>query len=524
MPRRQRLGHCVDMLLYANESEIAFLEEVLNRASPGDGLVTAKVALAWHLRQRDSARSLRLVQEVMPIVGASSAAAQGNGLAACHSRAALAAAEAFAHFCEFDEAERCLRDASAHFVPAWDPPAAGDAWLVEAIIAKGLGQCDREREALARAIGFFEGADAPERLAIARMWASFERSSAHAGTPERAPEDPVDGFAPEARAAWQAIRDAAHAATLVHRNPAAAAAAYRQASEQAASLGMVLLEVNCLLESGAASHQLGDYDLAARCFDGASNRARATGWPTLMGICDTRIGELLCDLGAYDESRAILCESIDALSAFPRGAALAKAWSALARTLLAMGESDRALESIGEANELFRETAGARDLAVNLILQARALAAAARPGKALAAVDEAVQIIDELGLEALWVGVHDVLADLHHRFPLSPPPGMTLPTAALHHAEAMLRDGLRIEGWKPRTTLYAFLAKRWAEAGEHTRAYDYARHALATEELETAQKMAYPLALLGALRRAELSSRPPSGLDPVDDVTAQGKP
>jgi hypothetical protein len=85
---------------------------------------------------------------------------------------------------------------------------------------------------------------------------------------------------------------------------------------------------------------------------------------------------------------------------------------------------------------------------------------------------------------------------------------MTQPTAALHYAEAMLRDGLRIEGWKPRTTLYAFLAKRWAEAGEHTRAYDYARHALATEEVETAQKMAYPLALLRALRRAELSGRP----------------
>ncbi len=519
MPRRQRPGHCVDMHLYANEPEIALLEGVLDRAPPGDSLVIAKVALAWHLRQRDSARALRLVQEVMPIVGAPGAADQGNGLCACHSRAALAAAEASAHFCEFDEAERCLRDARAHLAPAWDPLAAGDAWLVEAILAKGLGQRDRELEALARAIDGFESVDAPERLAIARMWASFERT----GTPRHGPEDPVDGFAPEARDAWQAIREAAHATTLVHRKPAAAAASYRQASEQAARLGMVLLEVNCLLESGAASHQLGDYDLAARCFDRASHRARATGWPALMGTCDTRIGELLCDLGAYDESRAILGESIDALSAFPRGPALAKACSALARTLLAMGESDHALVSIGEANALFRQAACARDLAVNLILQARALAAAARPGKALAAVDEAVQIIDELGLEALWVGVHDVLADLHHRFPLSPPPGMTLPTAALHYAEAMLRDGLRIDGWKPRTTLYAFLARRWAEAGEHTRAYDYARHALATEELETAQKMAYPLSLLGALRRAELSARPVATLDQVDDVTARGK-
>ena len=509
------------MHLYANEPEIAVLEGVLNRASPGDALVTAKVALAWHLRQRDSGRALRLVQEVMPIVGAPGAAAQENGLAAWHSRAALAAAEASAHFCEFDEAERCLRDARAHFAPAWDSLAAGDAWLVESTIAKGRGQRERELDALARAIGVFEGVDAPERLAIARMWASFERMSAHAGSAEHGPADLVDGIVPEARDAWRAIRDAAHAATLVHRNPAAAAAAYKRASEQAAKVGMVHMQVNCLLESGAANHELGDYDLAARCVDVASIRARATGWPTLIGTCDTRIGELLCDLGAYDESRAILCESIDALSAFPRGTALAKACSALARTLLAMGESDHALVPIGEADELFREAACSQGLAVNLILQARALAAAARPGEALSVVGEAVEVIDERGLEALWVGVYDVLADLHHRFPLAPPPGMTLPTAALHYAEAMLRDGLRIEGWKPRTTLYAFLARRWAEAGEHTRAYDYARHALSTEALETAQKMAYPLALLSALRRAELSGSPISAPDPADDVTTQ---
>ena len=87
------------------------------RAVPGDTLIAAKVALAWHLRQRDSARTLRLVREVMPVVGAAAAFAQGDGIAACQSRAALAAAEAATFYCGFDEAERYL--AAEIFQAAW---------------------------------------------------------------------------------------------------------------------------------------------------------------------------------------------------------------------------------------------------------------------------------------------------------------------------------------------------------------------------------------------------------------------
>ena len=97
---------------------------------------------------------------------------------------------------------------------------------------------------------------------------------------------------------------------------------------------------------------------------------------------------------------------------------------------------------------------------------------------------------------------------------------MTLPNAALHHAEAMLREGRRITGWKPRAGLHAFLAERWAEAGDHTRAYDCARLALVAKEQETAQKMSYPLALLRARRRAEVAAGPMQSLAAADDGDA----
>jgi len=493
------------MNLHAAETEIDLLEGVLTQAAPGDDLIAAKVALAWHLRQRDSARALRLVQQVMPVLGA---AAHGDGLAACHTRAALAAAEASAFYCEFDEAERCLQDARAHLAPPWDPQAEGDAWLVESLIAKGRGQRERELDALDRAVSFFELSATPERLAVARVWALFERPLMQRDTRELEFPAPAASAAPELHVAWKAIRDAAHATALSHRDPGAAAAIFKRASLQAAGLGMVHLEVTCMLQAGASTHELGDYDLAARCFDVAAARARQTGWPTLMGVCDTRIGELLCDLGAFEESLELLRESIDTLSPCPRGLVLASAHAALARTLLAMGRLQESLPPVREAIELFRLAGSGPDLAPNLILQARVLAALDQPDEALAVLGEAAPLIDEFRLDALRLGVCDVLADVHHRFTLPPPPGMTLPTAALHYAEAMLRDGLRIDGWKPRAALRAFLSERWAEVGDHARAYEFARQALVDKEQETAQKMSYPLALLRARRRAEVRDIP----------------
>ena len=496
------------MNLYAAESEITLLEGVLNQAASGDGLIAAKVALAWHLRQRDSARTLRLVQEVMPVICAAQASATGGGIAACRSRAALAAAEASALFCEFDEAERCLRDARAHFVPAWDAQAEGDAWLVESLVAKARGERERELEALACSIAFFETTAAGERLAIACMWRRFEQTLTQPDSQVLEDLALPHGVGTETHIAWDTIRSAARASTWAGRDPATAAALFKQASRQAGQLGMVYLEVTCMLQAGVAIHQLGDFDLAARCFDIASERARKTGWPTLMGVCDIRIGELLCELGAFEESRVILREAIDTLATYPRGIVLASACAALVKTLLAMGRARESLVPMHESIELFRLAGSIPDLALNLVLQARVLAAIGEPAQVLAVLGEAAPLIGELKLDALWMGVSDVLADVHHRFTLPPPPGMTLPTAALHYAEAMLRDGLRIDGWKPRAALRAFLSERWAEAGDHARAYEFARQALVDKEQETAQKMSYPLALLRARRRAEVRDGP----------------
>jgi len=481
------------------DADILHLEAVLTRPWGAD-VLEATIALAWHLRQRDSARALRLVDGVVPLLVPS---VEGEKRRDAHrARAALAACEASAMLCDFDIAERWLLDARAHLDPRADAWAEGDAWLVEAALAKMRVQRAREMAAHESAVAFFETLDAPDRLALARVWLSFERGYTQSGVDHCIGlVPPADEF-PESAIAWDALWSASRGMALSYRHPAESARLYRQAAAQARLVGLVRLEIVAMINAGAATQGLGDLDLAAECFETAAARANATGWPTLIGAANTRVGELMRHLGAFEESRGILGEAIVALQIGAPGLHLGIACASLAETLRAMGRAADSLEPMARAIALYREVGFKHTLALNLIFQARGLSAAERPDAALAVCAEARALIEEFELHSLHVGVTDVLAELHHRYPLPAPEGMTLPTAALHYAEAALVEGRRVQGWKVPARLYTFLAERWAEAGEHARAYEYARLALEANETEALQRMNYPLALVRLRRRS----------------------
>ena len=486
------------MKFFAAQAELSLLEGVLDRPW-GEDVLVATVALAWHLRQRDSARALRLVDGVIPLLVPPP---EGSNRPDAHRvRAALAACEASALLCDFDVAERWLLEARQHLDLRVDPCAEGDAWLVEAALAKMRVQRAREIAAHENAIACFQAIAAPDRLAVARIWLSFERGYTQSGVDHCIGQQPPSDEWPEAAIAWDALWSASRGMALSFRQPCESALLYRQAAAQARDVGLVRLEIVAMINAGAATQGLGDLDLAAECFEIAAARANATGWPTLIGTANTRVGELMRTLGAFEESRSILADAIVALSIGAPGLHLGIACASLAETLRAMGRTEESLEPMARAIALYRETGYTNTLALNLIFQARGLVAANQPAEALAVLAEARALIVENGLHSLHVGVSDVLADVHHRFELPAPEGMILPSAPLHYAEAALLEGRRVAGWKAPARLFTFLAELWAEAGDHARAYAYAREALDANEKESIQKMNYPLTLVRLRRR-----------------------
>jgi len=487
------------MDLYVSSGELANLEATLD-AAQGPARVETLVELAWHLRQRESGRALALVEEAEAHLPYTPLAV--DTVHALQARIALTVCEISALFCRFDTAEERLADARARLSRCADPLVEGDAWLAEAVVAKARGQRDRELAAYERGVVVFRTAGDPVRLARAKAWAGYERAFTAPAAADA--DDGSTGMRPaDTDPACDALWSAARGLMLSRREPATAADVLLHASEQAQRVGLVRHAVVCTMNAGTALQGLGDYDLAAACFDLAATVARKTGWPALIGSSQTRLGWFLKELGRLEEGRSVLVEGLASLAVTPAGINKANANSALAQTLLALGRGAESVAPMAEAIRMYREAQSTDNLALCLIGQARALAAAGQSHDALASLDEAETLIERHGFATLTVGVSEALAEIHRLHALPPPPGMTAPTATIHYAEATLRDGLLINGWRPPASLYVSLADAWAAAGELARAYDYARKALAVKEQEAALKLNHPLAVLRLRRESE---------------------
>ena len=486
------------MELYAASSRVAAVEAELALAS-GATRTALLVELAWHLRQRDAARALRLADEAATALDR---AAPSPVRRALNLRLALTRCEVAALFCRIDEAEHWL--ALAHQDAAAEPNGATDTLLAEALVAKACGQRPRGFAANAQAVAASaKGADAT-RAAASRAWLVYEQAF---GAPGQSPEANLVG-ARRSHVAVDALLSAVEAVQVLRREPSRAVELFLHASEQAQRVGLVRDAVVSTINAGTTLRGLGAHEKAAACFDISESVARQTGWPNLLGTSRTQLGAFLSALGRLEEAHQLLVEAHLALAPTPAGINRANACSELALVRLRLDRAVEAVEPMAEAIRMLREVGVTDNLALSLTDQATILSAANRLPEALAAVAEAQALIDAHGLEALAVSVHQALAEIHRRHPLPAPPGMTEPTAALHHAESALREGQRYPGWKPAAGDLTALADDWAAAGDRSRGFTPARAAIAAMKEEMAL-LTRPSPSLVPLRSA-------SAMPPVD--------
>jgi ATP/maltotriose-dependent transcriptional regulator MalT len=489
------------MKFYLDEAQLRLLEDaVLAAAEPARGPLL--VELAWHLRQRDSRRALDLLAEAEGLPGYETSGLQ--------LRAALTACEISTLFCRLDAAEAHLQRAQDLLAGSTAAEALGDTQLAEAMLAKAQTQLAREQRALHASMAHYaDGLDA-QRQAIAKACLGYEQAFTHSSA--SLPHDrPADAGA----LAWWT---AAQALSQSRRVPAEAAELYLQASELALATGQLRLAILCTLNSASTVQGLGDFDEASSRFSSALTLSRRCGWPILVGASKTGVGRLLRELGQLRESLAVLSAAQLALGAAPAGHNAANASGELAQTLLALGQAAEAVGPIAEAMDIYRRGGAASSIALNLIFQARILAAAGQPDAALAALAESEALIAQLHLPALGTAVNDAFAEVHRRYRRLPaPPDMTAPNAAIHYAEATLRSGALIDTWQAPASLLITLADDWEAAGDIARAYDYARKALAAKAREATLTLAHPLALLRLRLQQDLVG---DGADDEDEASS----
>ncbi|HEY1090716.1 MAG TPA: helix-turn-helix transcriptional regulator [Burkholderiaceae bacterium] len=505
-----------------SEAELPALELRLESAC-GPARVGAMVELAWHLRQRDSARAQDLVASAERRL-AGDAAATGVSMPklpaqvarALTARLSLTACDIATMLCRLDEAQACLDRARAHLEPALDPHAEGDAWLAEAALAKATAQRSREVAAHERGMAFFADSPDRQRAGLARGRALCERIISQSRDQASAQGDEAGlGAWPEGGPASDCMRLALEGFSLSLREPAKAAALFAQAAPLARDMG--LLQAYCILMVNAGNGwlELGDLERAAEYLDDAANQAGKTGWPMLIGTCLTHVGSVLRHLGRHQDSQRVLNAALGHLRATRPGVKTAMACSDLALTLVELGQDLEAIELMDEAIGVYRDLQSYGNLALHLIKLVRALARVRDAERALLAADEARLLIERHGYTALSAELSEALAMVHRRCKLPPPPEMSTPTAAIHFAQTALNDGMSVPGWKPPPELLNSIAEAWAEADDMTQAYAYARQAHLAQQQDEQFKTMNPQAMLRLVGHGTASNQAPPSRAPT---------
>ena len=479
------------MELHAPASRVAAVEAELGAAT-GASRVRLLVELAWHLRQRDSPRALRLADEA---AAAPARAAATQARRAWDLRLALTRCEVAALFCRYEEAEQWLARAQADAGAV--PEGATDALLVEALVARVRGQRERALDAFGRAVAEGARCGDPARSAAARAWLAYEQAFDPAGAA------PPAGLAQARRShtAVEALLSVVEALQVLRREPARAVDLLLHASEQAQRVGLVRDAVVATINAGTTLRGLGEHEKAAACFDISESVARQTGWPGLLGASRTQLGAFLSAHGRLEEAHQLLVEAHFALAPTPAGINRANACHELALVRLRLDRAVEAIEPMAEAIRMTRSVGATDPLTLSLIDYATILSAAGRLPDALEAITEAQALIQAHGLESLEVNLHQAWAEIHRRHALPAPPGMAEPTAALHHAESALRAGRRYPRWQPHAGDLIALADGWAAAGDSVRAFGHARAAIAALEQQMAL-LSRPSPALAPLRSA----------------------
>ncbi|MGV7210065.1 ATP-binding protein [Oxalobacteraceae bacterium A2-2] len=472
------------MELFAVNSEVAQWEAALAPLR-GPARLSVLLPLAWHLRQRDTARACRLADEAGQLLTAAGFSderrlrmaarlqlvhATAAWLAGQLERAAQLATDAFDVLCGQGVHSGC---ADAHWLLAWIAIDRGDH--------EG---CDRELRAMAAIAR--EGGDGQRATIAEAVQARFAvlRDPATASAQWGNRFGTGAGRHPGVTV-W--INDFLALAASLGGDISSAAGHYLAAHEAALETGQLRAAVTVATNMGESFAMLNAHDAALEWMQSALLLARRAGWPPTLGVSLTQTADAQRRLGRHDAAEELLQEALAILAPLPGGRAYAMALYCLGDLSLDRGLHQRALDAflrLQERADALRQS----DLqAVAQRGRAHALCLLDRPHQALQAATLAAHLAAQASA-VLHVAALRVLALVHDRHPLPPPPAMTAHSATLHYLQQALAVAATIKDYTAPPELFDALAQEYARLGDHALAYATARRAAAARAATHSQE------------------------------------
>ncbi len=495
------------MHLILTDDEFAELEARVHAAAAA-ACVHERVALAWHLRERHTRRAQQLAEQLLaelqeaPVAHALSTGGTATGL---RLRLQLLQAECLWLFAELDAAQAQARQVVELARQQGEMRLLSDAHLLLAQIAGDRYDLPLRCRELDAAASVAVGCDDDFRLEFAQL------CIAHAALRQ-------DG--PAAAAQWsrhvhERLARPLHPALHVLCNEFLAFEALQRSDFrnvfQACShtvteltrAGLPRQIALTLTTMGVAFSNLGDDAQAMEWMQRSLNRARPTGWPLVLGLALLQVGTVQCRLGELQASQQALNEGLALLAPLQSSRAYSLGLLYLAELQRDLKQPEAAL-----ATALRLEAPGPIPRSLDLRLNAMNVAALClselgRAEEAVATAEKALALAQPSHFAFHHCEALRVLATLHERHALPPPPGMQEASASLHFLLRSLAVYAPEAQHNVPPAVFDAIASEYARLGDGLQAFHYAGRARAASEAVHKQDVSKRLMSLEARFQAE---------------------
>lgn len=491
------------LALFAPEEEVLALEHALADLS-GDARLPTLIALAWHLRQRDSQRALLLAEEA-------EAALQAADIEYVERRRHLARitlmrAEISALFGHLDEADRLANLAFEDFTSINHTDGIGDVHWIRSAIALDRGNDKQVNALMSQACdAYLQGNDANRQdAAIARALANLAFTDTQItsnGIEERFPTSKiVDEFV----STWVAIAKA-NVAGLTD-DPGTAMKFDLEAHHAALHTGQIRQAMVCAINAAEGFFTLGDLDAALEWSERALQMARKTEWPASTGIALMQTGNVLRLLGRFDEARVFLEEAQRYISAVPGSRNHEQILANLGQLALDVGQFEAGLRYFAEFEHDLSIKGDADLVMESLCGQATALLRLDRRAESLGKAKQALALAREKGNTDKQIKILRVCADLYQDKGLPFTESFSAPSVELHFLNEALQVVDSMNGYRTPVDLLNQVAGAYANCGDFETAYAFGLKANVARNdvrLEEAQSRALAMRIRHQVDRAQ---------------------
>ncbi|HAT31657.1 MAG TPA: GGDEF domain-containing protein [Janthinobacterium sp.] len=467
------------MEMFALDADVAQWEIALLPLR-GVARLPVLVPLAWHLRQRDSARAATLADAALNLLPQAALAPAPAALIT--ARLLLVRAETDWLYGALDAAEARAREAAEILEAQDDGPGRADAHWLQAWIAVDRGDHERCDVELLRAADAARAAGDGRRVAVneavAARWAVLRDMRAAAARwggrfDAEAPCGP-------GLATW--INDFLGLAASQSSDLGAAAGHYIRCYEAALETGQLRQAITAATNIGGYFTRLNDHQAALEWKQRALDLARPTAWPRSIGACLMHTAESMRHLGRLDAAEDMLRESLLIMAPLAGARSYAIALRYLGDLSLDRGDYAGALDAFLRLGQRADALDHADFQSSARRGQAHALSQLDRPDEALLAALPAVELAARQGHVHNHIAALRVLAMIHARHRLPPPAPMTELNGALHYLHQALTVAGTVPGYILPGDLLDALAREYASAGQYARAYEIALEAGAARE------------------------------------------